>query len=163
MGLFSSSEKVDAKTILAYNYFLSFDYIPKALYTWWNEKGLFETAICYESIGMAFPEYKPLIKGTEVNPSNFVENPDIDLFWVKIPNNGMISEVALACVAVNKKIHGFLYFTAEFSFGGYAVCIPDEENNHRNTGIIVKSGEEFLKFCLNEINDKLNNTAFAYF
>lgn len=44
MGLFSSSEKVDAKTILAYNYFLSFEYIPQAIFSWWNKKGLFETA-----------------------------------------------------------------------------------------------------------------------
>ena len=163
MGFFSSSEKVDAKTVLAYNYFLCFDYIPKALYSWWNDKGLFETALCYESVGMAFPEYKPLIKQTEVKPSNFVEHPNVEMYWVAVPNNGMVSEVALACVAVNKTINGFLYFTAEISFGGYAVCVPDEEKNHKNTGIVVNGAEEFIKFCLNEVNDKLTGTAFAYF
>lgn len=163
MGLFSTSEKVDKKTILAYNYFLCFDYIPKAIYSWWNDKGLFETALCFESVGMAFPEYKPLIKQTEVKPSNFIDNPDIEMYWVKVPNNLMISEVALACVAINRKNHGFLYFTAEISFGGYAICIPDEEKNHRNTGIVAKDGEEFLKFCIKEVNEKLTDTSFAYF
>lgn len=163
MAFFSSPEKVDAKTILAYNYFVSFDYIPKAIYSWWDEKGLLETALCYESVGMAFPEYVPLIKQTEVVKSGFDLHPDIDIYFIKIPNSKMISEVGLACIAVNKKIHGFLYFTAEFSFGGYAICAPDENKNHRNTGIIVKDGGEFGEYCYKQAMEQLTGTSFAYF
>ena len=50
-----------AKLILAYNYFLSFDYIPRALYSWWKLDTLFEVALSFESVSIAYPKYKSLV------------------------------------------------------------------------------------------------------
>ncbi len=162
MGLFSKS-KIDAKTILAYNYFLAFEYIPKALYSWRNNDTLFENAISFDAIAKAHPQYKDLVAQTEVKKSGFNKHPDISIYWIAIPNNKMISEVGLACIAVNPKIKRYLYFTGEFSFGSYAICEPDEEKNHNNTGITVQSGEEFAQYCFKQAIQQLTGTCFAKF
>ena len=69
----------------------------------------------------------------------------------------------MVCIAVNKKLGGYLCLTAEFSFNGYTICIPDENKYHHNTGIIVNNGREFAEFCYQEAIDKLTDEVFAHF
>lgn len=152
-----------AKLILAYNYFLSFDYIPRALYSWWKLDTLFEVALSFESVSMAYPKYKAFVSKTKVVKSGFNLHPDIEIFFITMPNTMIATEVGLACIAINMKIKGYLYFTAEYSFGGYAICSPDEEKNHNNTGIVVKDGAEFGKYCYEQAMEKLSGNGFALF
>ncbi len=158
-----ANKNTDTKLTMEYNYFLSFNYIPKALYAWWYVYTLFETALCFESIATAYPKYKPLVSKTEVVKSGFNLHPDIELYFITIPNTKTITEVGLACIAVNRKSRGYLYFTAEYSFNGYAVCNPDEVNNHNNTGLILKDGAEFAKYCYEQAMEKLSGSSFAHF
>lgn len=158
-----TNKNTDANLTMEYNYFLSFNYIPKALYAWWHVRTLFETALCFESIVTAYPKYKTLVSKTEVVKSGFNLHPDIEIYFITIPNTMIATEVGLACIAVNRKNNGYLYYTAEYSFNGYAVCNPDEVNNHNNTGLIVKDGAEFANYCFEQAMERLTGSSFALF
>ena len=159
----TTDKNIDSELILKYNYFLSFNYIPKALYAWWYVNTLLETALCFESITIAYPQYKTLVSKTEVVKSGFNLHPNIEIYFVKIPNTMIATEVGMACIAVNRKSRGYLYFTAEYSFNGYAICNPDEVNNHNNTGITVKDGAEFAKYSYEQAMEKLTGSSFVHF
>lgn len=158
-----TNKNTEAQLTMEYNYFLSFNYIPKALYAWWYVHTLFETALCFECIAIAYPKYRTLVSKTKVVKSEFNQHSDIEIFWITIPNTMIATEVGLACIAVNRKSRGYLYFTAEYSFNGYAVCNPDEVNNHNNTGLIVKDGAEFANYCFEQTMEKLTGSSFALF
>ena len=104
-----------------------------------------------------------MVTKTEVVKSGFNRHPNIEIYFVTIPNTMIVTEVGMACIAVNRKSRGYLYFTAEYSFNGYAICTPDEVNNHNNTGIIVKDGAEFAKYCYEQVMEKLTGSSFAKF
>ena len=85
----------------------------------------------------------------------------LEIYFITIPNTMVATEVWLACIAVNRKSRGHLYYTAEYSFNGYAVCSPDEINNHNISGLIAKDGAEFAKYCYKQAMEKINRLIFC--
>lgn len=163
MTLFSFlSKKIDPKTIIQFNCFLNFDYIPKMLHSWADNKISFEGVINYEFLGSKKPEWKSLIKKTTVTSSRLNHYPNITLYLIKGPSTGMISEVAMSIIATNKN-KGYLFYTLENTIGGFVICSADERGNHYNTGITIEDGNQFGEFVIKEAIKRLNGPTFCNF
>ena len=141
------------KDIIAYNYYLNFDYIPKKLYEWENNRCSFNTEISFDSLIQEGPSWSSLIKKTEVISSEVNGYPNLKLYLIKGPSTEFIGEVALSIIAINQITKKSLYYTLEYSIGSYMICSADEKGNHHNYGS-CKTTEEFGTFVLkNAIKD----------
>ena len=58
MGFLDSlfGKKPTEKDIMAFNYYLFFDYIPKRLHDWANNKGSLQSALTFDSAYVPFPD-----------------------------------------------------------------------------------------------------------
>ena len=132
MGFLDSlfGPKPKATDIKAYNFFLFFEYIPKKLHDWEDNKIPFESVINFNSLIQKDKIWKSLIKDTKVISSGIKQNPDITLYLVDASSNQHPGEVVKAIIAINPKLHKSDYYTMEYSFGNYAICSADETSKH---------------------------------
>lgn len=163
MGFFDffKSKKVDDKTKLAFNYYLFFEHIPKALSAWWNIQTPFNNAISFEGIASEKPEFAFLCKKVETVSSGLNRYPDITLYLITPPAVEFPGAVASAIIGVNQKTRRYMYYTMENSFGGYAICEACDDGNHANTGVMVQDGEQFGAYCIKQAIDILTGPGFS--
>lgn len=75
--------------------------------------------------------------GSEINGY-----PGISLVLVEMPNSGMVSEVEIGMIAINRNLHHAVYFTMEYSIGGYMICVTDEKGHGS-----IKEVKDREQFC----------------
>lgn len=132
---------------MAFNYYLFFDYIPKRLHDWENNKSSLQSAITFDSLSQKNSAWKSLIKKITVTDSSLKKCSDITAYLVKAPSSEMMGEVAMAMFTVNSKKRKYEYFTMEYSLGNFAICSADEEGNHYNIDSCA-NGETFGAFVV---------------
>lgn len=142
-------KKPTKKDIIAFNYYLFFDYIPKCLYKWQHNNGSLQSALTFDSLIQKNPVWKSLVKKITVNDSTLTKCTDITAYLVKAPSTEFMGEVAMAIFTVNPKIRKYEYYTMEYSLGDFAICSADEEGNHYNIDE-CKNGEIFGAFVVRQ-------------
>ncbi len=149
MGFFDSifGKNPTEKEIAAYNYYLFFDYIPKRLHEWEQNRATLQSALTFSSLVDKKNVWKTLVKKTEITDSNLKRCNDVTLYLIKSPSNENVGEVAMAIIAVNPKIRKYEYFTMEYSLEGFAICTADKDSNHYHVEE-CKDGEQFGAYVI---------------
>lgn len=156
MGFFNSlfKKKPSKSEITAFNYYLFFDYIPKQLYAWKHNNGNIKSAITYNSLIHKNPIWESLVKKISITDTTLTKYPDISLYLIQAPSNESIAEVTSAIIAVNPKIRRFLYYTLEYTIGGFAICSCDDKGNHGYC-TDCSDGNEFGAFVIKAAQKRL--------
>lgn len=125
--LFTQPSKED---ILRFNYELNFSIIPALTNRYNNNKNLNVGQLLdfdqFENPTKVVTKLSKQIKAIETGIKG---HSGISLILVEMPSNGNLSEVEIGMIAVNKKLHHSIYFTMEYSFGGYMMCVIDEQGH----------------------------------
>lgn len=156
MGFFDSlfKKKPSKSEITAFNYYLFFDYIPKQLYAWEQSNGNFKSAITFHSLVHKNPLWESLVKKISITDSTLRKYNDITLYLIQAPSNEAMGEVTSAIIAANPKIKKYLYYTLEYSLGGFAICSTDEKGNHAYC-TDCRDGNEFGAFVIKAAQSRL--------
>ncbi|MCM1139827.1 MAG: GNAT family N-acetyltransferase [Muribaculum sp.] len=156
MGFFDSlfKKKPSKSEITAFNYYLFFDYIPKQLYAWEHSNGNFKSAITYHSLVHKNTIWESLVKKISITDSTLRKYSDITLYLIQAPSNEAMGEVTSAIIAVNPKIKKYLYYTLEYTIGGFAICSCDEKGNHGYCAD-CNDGNEFGAFVIKSAQSRL--------
>ncbi len=137
--LFSKPSKED---ILRFNYHCSFKALPTLIEKYNDGKISFEDVHDTEKYHDGCEMSKKLAKQVKTAQSGINGHPEISLTLIIPPSNGMISEVEVAMIAHNSKLHHAVVFTMEYSLGDYMVCAPTT-TQHGNLGLVVSNREQF--------------------
>jgi len=134
--------KPSQEDILRFNYHSNFKAIPILIEKYNDNKIPFEDVLDVEKFHDGSDMSKKLAKRVKTIKSGIKEHPEVSLTLVIPPSNGMISEVEVAMIAHNSKLHHAVVFTMEYSLGEYMVCAPTS-SQHGNLGVSVSDRKQF--------------------
>jgi len=143
MSFFSKLlSKPSKEDILRFNYHSCFKALP-TLIEKYNERIIsFDEVVDTEKYHDGSEMSRKLAKKVKTVQSGINGHPEVSLTLIIPPSNGIISEVEVAMIAHNTKLHHAIVFTMEYSLGDYMVCIPTP-TQHGNIGIVVANREQF--------------------
>lgn len=140
--------KPSKEEILRFNYHVNFKTLPDIVEKY-NNKQLRYSDLMRPTVFIGRAETQNcLAKKISVVDTGINNHPNLKMILVKTPSNGSISEVAAAIIMVDTVKQKAILYTMEYSLGGYAICLPESNGNHTNTGIMVKNGDQFAAYVL---------------
>lgn len=138
-----------------FNYFYSFDFLPKLVNDYNEKKISFDDVISFSNIP---EEYRSISKHIEVISSGLNNDNDILLYLINVPSKKSISEVCKLIIIRSKHNNFVRLYSLEYSISDYCVC-ELSNGNHNNLGF-ASNGDEFLVVCLSHFR---NNSPSDYF
>ena len=126
-----------------FNYFYSFDYLPKRIKKFNKQEIIFDDVISYSDLPSEYGKFSNKI---EINSSGLNNDRDVLLYLIQIPSQKSISEVCRLLIVRSKKGNFARLYSLEYSIDNYCVCDLTDER-HDNLGLI-SGGEDFLSVCL---------------
>lgn len=146
--------KPSKEEIKKFNFFFSFEFLPKVIENHNFRHTPFDEALKFDTLNKEHPEFDKLINKVDIIDSDVKNWPNIKLYVIQIPNNETMPEVACAIIGHESMFNVVHLYTMEYSLGGFAVCNPTVKG-HNNLGVLVKNGTQFGAVCL---KDFLNYT-----
>lgn len=138
--LFSKPSKED---LMRFNYDLNFTVIPELVKDYNNNPSADVAELTsIKSLDNVSKQVSALYRQIKTIESGINGHPGLSLILVEIPNSGMISEVEIGMLAVNRNLHHAVYFTMEYSLKNYMMCVTDE-NGHGS----IKEVRDREHFC----------------
>lgn len=122
--------KPSQEEVIRFNYEFNFNIVPE-LVKEYNHNNSLDTAILTD-FRVPKSTSKPveaLYRKLKTVESGINGHPGISLILLEMPNSGMISEVEIGMLAVNKNLHHAVYFTMEYCLGNYMMCVTDEKGH----------------------------------
>ena len=122
--------KASKEDIIKFNYELNFTIIPGLTKEYNNNMSTdYTTLLNYKAPGNISKTIDGLYRKVKTIDSEINGYPGICLVLVKMPNSGMVSEVEIGMIAINRNLHHAVYFTMEYSIGCYMMCVTDEKRS----------------------------------
>lgn len=147
-------KKPSNKDIVAFNYNLFFDFIPKRLAQWEKQRKNISFVLSFDTLIQQNNIWKSLVKKITITESTLKKSADVTLYLIKAPSTEGVGEVAMAIFAVNPKTHRYIYYTMEYSLGTYGICTTEENGNHYFMDN-CKNGEEFGAYVIKHAKEEL--------
>lgn len=116
--------------ILRFNHELNFSIIPTLTNRYNNNKNLNVGQLLeFDQFEDSTKVVNKLSKKIKAIETCIKGHPGISLILVEMPNSGMVSEVEIGMIAINRNLHHAVYFTMEYSIGCYMMCVTDEKGH----------------------------------
>ncbi|MBD5320049.1 MAG: hypothetical protein HDS07_04025 [Bacteroides sp.] len=141
---------------LRFNFFLSFDYLPKVIEDHNFRRFSFDKALKFDTLRKEHPEFDKLLNKVNIIDSGVKNWPNVKLYLINLPTNETMPEVACAIIGHESTLNIVRLYTMEYSIGGFAICSPTA-NSHNNLGVFVKDGTQFGAFCLKNFLDYIHS------
>jgi hypothetical protein len=123
-------KKPSEKDIIAFNYKLYFDYLPKRLNVWKQNGETIQVILSFDELKQKNNIWKQLAKRIKIKSTTLKSYEDIIFYVIQAPSIKMIGLVEIAIFAINIRLDKYEYFTMEYSLGNYAICSIDQKGNH---------------------------------
>lgn len=145
--------------ILRFNFFFSFDYLPKVIEDHNFRRTSFDKALKFDTLRKEHPDFDKLLNKVSIIDSEVKNWPNVKLYLINLPTNETMPEVACAIIGHESTLNIVRLYTMEYSIGGFAICSPTVKS-HNNLGVFVNDGTQFGAFCLknflNYIQEKID-------
>lgn len=127
---------------MRFNYELNFTTIPESVKAYNDNRSEDDVELtAFKRSESDSKSISALYRQIKTVESGINGHPGISLILVEMPNSGMISEVEIGMLAVNRNLHHAVYFTMEYSLGCYMMCVTDEKGH--GSIMEVKDREHF--------------------
>lgn len=143
-------------SIVKFNYFYAFKYIPDILDRYNQRQSSITSVFDIPTIIERYPEFSDVAKKLEYGISESKMDKNIKALAIAIPNTQAISEVEIAYIVFNDRINSAVYYTLEKSIDGYAIASPSSDGNHHLIDF-VDSPQQFVEKILPIAMDELTN------
>lgn len=141
-------------SIVKFNYFYAFKYIPEVLDRYNRKQSTISSIFDIPTIIGQHPEFSDVARKIEYGISESKKDKDIKALAIAIPNTHAISEVEIAYIVFDERTNKAVYYTLEKSIGGYAIASPTSEGEHHLIDF-VDSPQQFVKKILPIAMDEL--------
>lgn len=115
-----------------FNFFLSFDYLPKVIEDHNFRRTPFDKALKFDTLRKEHPEFDKLLSKVKILDTGVKNWPNVKLYLINLPTNETMPEVACAIIGHESTLNIVRLYTVGYSIGGFAVYTPAVKSHTTN-------------------------------